>query len=313
MRNTVTPIGYLSKFSATMLLRVLVAYLVFGSCPHPASAQTDPLSPSVDSLAAAADRGEADAQYEYGRLFEVGADGIAIDYGIAIEWYARAAEQDHIPAMLSLSTMRLGPDPTEAMRIVLRAAELGSAEAQWRGGQVYSGRIFLPLSGIDQDREVALRLFRLAADQGHSPAAEALADLYTDTDDPSDYAEAIELYRRAADSGGSAWAVLRLGMIHAIGEGVEESDGAARAWFSKLGSGFDLDPDRFSDLELETLGGFQAYYGLDFLSGEAEPDPALAIESFERALEPVDELMSRPFIHSSFPRTSQGMLRKLEN
>lgn len=292
---------------------VLLACLSFGIFPHPASAQTDPPSPRVDSLAAVADQGDADAQYEYGRLFEVGADGIAMDYGTAMEWYARAAEQNHIPAMLSLSTMLLGSDPTEAMRLVLRAAELGSAEAQWRGGQVYSGRIFLPLSGIDQDREVALRWFELAADQGYHPAAEALADLYTDTDDPSYYAEAIELYRRAAESGGSAWAVLRLGMLHAIGEGVEESDSAARGWFSKLGLGFDLDPDLFSDADLEALGGLQAYYGLDFLSGEAEPDPVLAIESFERALEPVEGLFGRPFVHSSFLRTSQGMLRKLEN
>ena len=292
---------------------VLLACLSFGIFPHPASAQTDPPSPRVDSLAAVADQGDADAQYEYGRLFEVGADGIAMDYGTAMEWYARAAEQNHISAMLSLSTMLLGSDPTEAMRLVLRAAELGSAEAQWRGGQVYSGRIFLPLSGIDQDREVALRWFELAADQGYHPAAEALADLYTDTDDPSYYAEAIELYRRAAESGGSAWAVLRLGMLHAIGEGVEESDSAARGWFSKLGLGFDLDPDLFSDADLEALGGLQAYYGLDFLSGEAEPDPALAIESFERALEPVEGLFGRPFVHSSFLRTSQGMLRKLEN
>ena len=313
MGNTITAIGFLAKSSAAMPLRVLVSCLVFGFFSHPASAQTDPPSARVDSLAAAADRGDAGAQYEYGRLFEVGADGIAIDYETAMEWYARAAEQDHIPAILSLSTMLLGSDPSEAMRVVLRAAELGSAEAQWRGGQVYSGRIFLPLSGIDQDREVALRWFKLAADQGYHPAAEALADLYTDTDDPSYYAEAIELYRRAADSGGSAWAVLRLGMIHAIGEGVEESDTAARGWLSKLGSGFDLDPDLFSDLELEALGGLQAYYGLDFVSGEAEPDPALAIESFRRALEPVEGLFGRPFIHSSFPRTSEGMLRKLEN
>ena len=313
MRNTVTAIGFLAKSSTSMPLGVLVSYLAFGFCPHPASAQTDPPSARVDSLAAAAARGDADAQYEYGHLFEVGDDGIAIDYETAMEWYARAADQDHIPAILSLSTMLLGSDPSEAMRVVLRAAELGSAEAQWRGGQVYSGRIFLPLSGIDQDREVALRWFKLAADQGYHPAAEALADLYTDTDDPSYYAEAIELYRRAADPGGSAWAVLRLGMMHAIGEGVEESDSAARGWFSKLGLGFDLDPDLFSDLELEALGGLQAYYGLDFVSGEAEPDPALAIESFRRALEPVEGLFGRPFMHSSFPRTSEGMLRKLEN
>ena len=77
----------------------------------------------------------------------------------------------------------------------------------------------------------------------------------------------------------------------------------------------DLDPDFFSDLDLEVLGGLQAYYGLDFASGEAEPepDPDLAIESFKRALEPGEGPFSRPFVHSSFRRTSEGMLRKLEN
>ena len=101
MRNTVTAIGFLAKSSTTMPLGVLVSYLAFGFCPHPASAQTDPPSARVDSLAAAADRGDAGAQYEYGRLFEVGADGIAIDYETAMEWYARAAEKDHIPARYS--------------------------------------------------------------------------------------------------------------------------------------------------------------------------------------------------------------------
>lgn len=294
---------------------VLICYLAVGFCPHAAGAQTIPRSPYVDSLAAAGERGDADAQYEYGRLFALGADGIAIDYEIAMEWYERAADQDHISAMLSLSTVLLGSDPKEAMQLVLRAAELGSAEAQWRGGQVYSGRIFVPLLGIDQDRELALRWFKLASDQGHHRAEEALADLHTDTNDPSYYAEAIELYRRAAEFGGSAWPALRLGMTHAIGEGVEESDTAAREWFSKLGVEVDLDPDFFSDLDLEVLGGLQAYYGLDFASGEAEPepDPDLAIESFKRALEPGEGPFSRPFVHSSFRRTSEGMLRKLEN
>ena len=281
--------------------------------PQAAVGQAGPSSASIDSLRAAAEQGDAGAQYEYGRLYEVGADGIEVDYTVAFEWYERAAEQDHIPAMLSVSTMLLARDPQEAMRIVMTAAELGSAEAQWRAGQVYAGRIFIPLAGIDRDLQMALRWFQLGADQGHTPSLEAVANLYTDSDDPSQYVEGIEYYRRAADAGGSAWAVLRLGMIYAMGEGVEQSDATASEWFAKLGSEYELDPDFFADGELEVLGGLQAYYGLDFLGGDAEPDPAAAIESFRTALESGGTGLVEPFIHSSFQRISEQMLRRLQN
>jgi hypothetical protein len=304
-----------NRFLNTLILGGMLSAssLAAGIWPPPASAQAGASSARIDSLAAVADRGDADAQYEYGRLHEVGAGDIPIDYQISMEWYSRAAEQDHIPAMLSLSTLLLGSNPGEAMRVVLRAAEIGAAEAQWRAGQVYAGRIVLPLAGINQDQEAARRWFALGAAQGHHPSEEALADLYTNTDERALYSESVELYRRAAIGGGSAWAVLRLGMIHALGEGVEENDDDAREWFSQLGSEYDLDPDSFSNAELDVLGGLQAYYGLDFLSGNAPRDPVAAREAFGQALESVQEDLFRPFIHPSFQRISEGMLEKLHN
>ena len=267
----------------------------------------------MDSLLAAAEQGDADAQYQYAQLHVEGADDIPVDYQIAMEWYARAAEQNHVSSILLLSTLLLATDPAEAVRLVVRAAELGEADAQWRAGQVYAGRIFLPGAGIDLDQERALGWFRSAVAQGHHPSEEALADLYTATDDRSRYADGLELYRLAAEGGDSSWAVLRLGMLHAVGEGVEESDDLAREWFSNLGTGYDLDPDFFSNEELDVLAGLQAYYGLDFLGGDAAPDPALAIESFNRALESTRDAPLSPFIHASFQRTSERMLRKLLN
>lgn len=296
-----------------LILGCTLSLLASGLWTLPLSAQAGASSARIEAMAAAADQGNADAQYEYGRLHVVGADDVPVDYQIAMEWYSRAAEQDHIPSMLSLSTLLLSTDPSEAMRLVMRAAELGAAEAQWRAGQVLSGRIFLPLAGIDLDREAARDWFELGVAQGHHPSEEALADLYTDTDDRSRYGDSVELYRLAADGGGSSWAVLRLGMIHAIGEGVEENDDDAREWFSNLGSGYDLDPEFFSDAGLDVLGGLQAYYGLDFLGGDAPRDSVAAIESFSRALETAQEQPFSPFLHPSFQRTSERMLQKLQN
>lgn len=274
---------------------------------QPSPAPEDDPTPLADSLAGAAFRGDAEAQYRYAQLFERGEEGLVQDYGEAADWYGRAAEQGHVPSMLSISTLFFSSNPSEAMRWVIRAAELGSAEAQWRAGQVLSGRIFLP--GVSQSRGEAIRWLQEAVAQGHHPSEEALADVYTGMEDTTSlYDDAVELYRRAAEEGGSAWAALRLGMIYAAGEGVEADDSAAFEWFVQLGSTYDLDPGRFSDEDLEVLGGLQSYYGLDFMGGDGEMDLDTAVEAFNRALASPD-----PLIHPSFRRTARAVRQKIEN
>jgi hypothetical protein len=305
----------INRFLRTVVLSSAIwgVPVVSGLRPLPLKAQAPGVTTArIDSLLAEAERGDVDAQHEYGRLHVVG-EGVPVDYQVAMEWYARAAERDHTPSILLLSTLLIASDPVEAIRLVVRAAELGVAEAQWRAGQVYAGRIFFPGSEIDMDQVAALRWFEMGAAQGHHPSEEALADMYTNTDDPSRYGDAVALYRRAAGGGESSWAVMRLGMIFATGEGAEESDDNARGWFATLASGYELDPEFFSNAELDVLGGLQAYYGLDFVGGDASPDPGVAIESFNSALDAARSEPVNPFIHSSFRRTSERMLRKLLN
>jgi len=280
--------------------------------PLPAQTQESLSTAQIDQLAEAAASGDPEAQYEYGRLYSVGAQDITVDYEAAAEWYRLAAAQDHLGATLSLSTMLLQRDPPEAIRLVLRAAELGSSEAQWRAGQIYSRRIFVPLAGLDLNRELALDWFKRAVEQGHHLAEEALADLYTDSDESSLYGAALDLYLKAA-AGGAGWAALRLGMMYSIGEGVEENDAAAFGWFSRLGSEFQLNPDRFSPADLEVLGGLQDYYGLDFLGGDIERDLGAATEALTSAVQLMEGQLFQPFVHASFGRTAQRILGRLQN
>lgn len=276
------------------------------------AAQGTPLSPSIDSLAAEAEGGDADSQFRYGLVLERGVGGAPVDYAAAAGWYRRAVEQEHVGAMLSLSTMLLGSEPAEAIGLVVRAAELGSPDAQWRAGQVYAGRIFVPMSGIGQDRDTAIQWFTRAAEQGHHPSEEALADLQTESEDPSGYGPSVELYQRSAEGGGSAWAALRMGMMYATGEGVEENDAAAFEWFSLLGAGgYELNPDLFSNEDLEVLGGLQSYYGVDFTGQEGEVDRDEAAVAFRVAVEALELMPFRTFVHPSFGRASRRMLEKL--
>ena len=284
-------------------------HLPAGECLH---AQGTPLPPQVDSLAAEAGAGDAESQYRYGLLLERGVGGVPVDYAAAADWYRRAVEQGHLGAMLSLSTLLLGSDPDEAIQLVVRAAELGSPEAQWRAGQVYAGRIFVPMSGIGQDRAAAIEWFTRAVEQGHHPSEEALADLYTESGDPSEYGSGAELYRRSAEEGRSAWAALRMGMMYATGEGVEEDDAAAFEWLSLLGTdGYELNPDLFSNEDLEVLGGLQSYYGVDFTDREGEVDRDEAAVAFRIALDALELMPFRTFVHPSFGRASRRMLDKL--
>ena len=285
---------------------LLASCLILAFSPTRLCSQAPGTTPRADSLAREAARGDRNAQYEYGHLFETGSEGVPLDYREAVDWYRRAAEQDHVDAMLHMSTMLFMPAPAEAMRWVLRAAELGSAEAQWRSGQVLLARVFLP--GVTPDSAAALSWLERAVQQGHHGAEATLADVYTGSRDPARYQEAVGLYERAATSGGDAWSVLRMGMIYAIGEGVPQNDAAAYEWLARLGRQASLNPDYFTKEDLEFLGGLQAYYGLDFNGEAAEEDLELAAEAFRLALGSPAKL-----IHQSFARTAEGMLRKMEN
>jgi TPR repeat protein len=283
-------------------------FVLFTLLVGPASAAPQGVVPSplADSLRVAAAGGDASAQYQYGALFVFGREGVGQSYESALEWFGRAAEQNHTAAMLAMSTVLFSSDPASAYRWLLRAGELGAAEAQWRLSQVLSGRA--PLSGIATDRDAADAWLQQAIAQGHTIATVWLADLRTESDDPGGYIEAAELYRRAAESGGDGWSALRMGMMYALGEGVLADDVAAVDWFSRLATDYELDATEFSNPDLEVLGGLQWYYGVDFTGGELERDLEAAAEAFRIALE-----FPALLTHPSFERAAEAMLARIGN
>jgi TPR repeat protein len=288
-------------------LLIFAALLLLFARPVAGAPQGRAPSPLADSLRVAAETGDASAQYQYGALFVFGREGVGQNYDAALEWFGRAAEQDHTGAMLAMSTMYFGSDPSAAYVWLLRAAELGAPEAQWRLSQVLSGRA--PLSGIATDRQAADRWLALAIAQGHEIATVWLADSRTASEDLAGYAEAAELYRQAAEREDNAWAALRLGMMYATGEGLPLDDDAAAEWFARLGTDFELDAGAFSNGDLEVLGGFQLYYGIDFTGGDLERDLQGAAEAFRIALGTPPALL----LHPSFVRASRLMLERLSN
>ena len=139
---------------------------------------------------AAAEQGDADAQYKLGSAYATG-KGVAKDNHEAVRWFRAAAEQGHADAQFieAVRWYRVAAADQEHVRRDLfwavrdtripvtgwlrtvagwlrAAAEQGHAEAQFILGNAYA-----PYSLVSaKDHREAVRWFRAAAEQGHAEA-----------------------------------------------------------------------------------------------------------------------------------------------
>jgi TPR repeat protein len=146
--------------------------------PDPLAAGSPVPDPDVEAVRhykLAADRGDADAQLNLGRMYGTGRGGLA-------------------------------PDPREAARLYKLSADQGNAVAQLQLAYMYENGDVLP-----KDWPEAARLYRLAADQGNPEAQANLADFYErgDAGLRRNACEAVRL-RKLAAAQGNAYAAKNL-------------------------------------------------------------------------------------------------------
>ena len=107
----------------------------------------------------AAEQGHADAQFQLGRLYDLGR-GVPQDDTKAAFWYQKAADQGHEDAKDELFELQLMSDPSTKAAL-----------------QFSMGMGYLEGKGVSQDYAKAAELFRLAAAQGHEEAKNHLNKL----------------------------------------------------------------------------------------------------------------------------------------
>jgi TPR repeat protein len=130
-----------------------------------------------------AERGNAEAQYRIGRMYEFG-NGYPQDKAQGIAWLLKAAAQNH-------------------------------ADAQQELGVVYALG-----DGVQQDDVQAVEWFRKAAVQGDATAQYNMGQMYAKGQGvPKDYAQAIDWWRKSAVQGNSD-AQFKLGVVYTTGQGV---------------------------------------------------------------------------------------------
>ncbi|WP_339643681.1 tetratricopeptide repeat protein [uncultured Porticoccus sp.] len=160
--------------------------------------EVKPLSSVVITTSAAAEQGDAEAQYKMGYISYTGA-GVEQNYSEALRWYRLAADQGHVTATNNLGVMyRNGEgvpqNNTEAVKWYRLAAEQGFAQAQYNLGFMYRNG-----EGVPQNNTEAVKWYRLAAEQGHKNAKNNLGDMYANSEsDTQNNAKAVKRYRGVA-------------------------------------------------------------------------------------------------------------------
>ena len=130
----------------------------------------------IADLTAKAEKGDAEAMYQLGRLHAEGKE-VKKDDLEALKWFLKAAAKDHSKAEVQLGSFYahgfgVKQDWTEAIKWFRKAALKGDTTAQHNLGLDYQHG-----HGVEKDLEMAASWFKLAAGQGHARAQFNLGEL----------------------------------------------------------------------------------------------------------------------------------------
>ncbi len=184
-----------------------------------------PVEELVTQTRAAAERGEVQAQTMLGMMYESGI-GVSPDPVKALEWFRAAANRDD-PVGQSLvgrayaDGRGVSPDDGEALVWFRKGAQSGlhafssrpilfaggaegtmkAAESGNELAQVLVGHMYLTGHGVEQSDTKAARWLAKGAEKELAGAEQSLALMYQDGRGglPQDKAEALRLYRQAAE------------------------------------------------------------------------------------------------------------------
>ena len=178
---------------------------------------------------AAADAGQAEAQFDLGVLYAKGL-GVKRDVPAAVGWYRKAADQGNAEAQFALGQMYsrgwgVPRDEIDAMRWFQMANDpnsIGSA-TDWEVIEGY---------GIEQDPQQAAYWYQMAADQGHAEAQYNLGRLYASGKGvPRDEERAVN-WIRASASQAYVPAQAMFGARYATGNGITQDHRLAYFWLT---------------------------------------------------------------------------------
>ena len=181
---------------------------------------------TFQEVRAAAETGDADAQFELGIYCVSGLCGMK-NREAAEKWFRKAADQGHIAARAMCFSEGYGvkKDIAKAVELARQAAETGDVWSQLCLGILYAA----------DDNQQSLHWFRKAAEQGNGWAQVllGLAYLGIPMKVPEDPEQAFFWLKKAAEQG-NAMGQMLLGGCYISGTGVPKDREKAVDWLRKV-------------------------------------------------------------------------------
>jgi TPR repeat protein len=178
---------------------------------------------------AAADAGQAEAQFDLGVLY-AGGLGVHRDFTAAASWYRKAAEQGNAEAQYALGQLYsrgwgIPKDQSDAIRWfqMANSVESDGPPTEWASVEGY---------GMPQDPQQAAYWYRQAADKGHAEAQFNLSGLYSSGKGVKRDEEQAARWVSASATQGYAPAMENFGERYAAGNGVDKDDQRAYFWLT---------------------------------------------------------------------------------
>ena len=120
----------------------------------------------------AADQGSLMAQNQLGMLYHYGL-GVKKDDAVATKWWLKAANGGYAPSQATMGTLYYySQDYDNALGFFTASAKQGNPTAQF-----YMGLMYEKGTGVKQDLAVAVKWYRMAAQQGNVDAKKKLTEL----------------------------------------------------------------------------------------------------------------------------------------
>ncbi|MBM6578758.1 SEL1-like repeat protein [Microvirga sp. BT689] len=162
-------------------------------------------------------------------------DGVLVDRDVplALKLFDRASVGDNTTAFYEFArTALLYQDAAGGMLKTAIARLRSAAERGHVKAAVAMGDALLRGSGIPESQTDAMEWYRKAADSGSPVAYIRLGDVYSSRFSGTEAPRALEWYRKAAEAN-SAIAMVRLGKMFNEGRGVPQDQALAATWFSR--------------------------------------------------------------------------------
>jgi len=150
---------------------------------------------NIDKYILLAQKGNKQAQYDLGIIYEEGHYPVNINLEKAIEYFAASAEQEYAPALSKIAYFYqkgiiLKKDTKKAIKLYKKAASKNNAQAQYKLASMYARE-----EGLKKDMIIILDLYTRSAKQGYMSSIIALGLYYEmGVDVKKDYKKALFWY-----------------------------------------------------------------------------------------------------------------------